>query len=83
MSVCSLIIPCFSGRSSLYKSKNDEEYFLLLTDEPEHQESFDKVSNTVSEYGSLVKNMTAGTGYLEEHCEVLIRGNAVDSLGNA
>ena len=83
MSVCSLILPCFSGRSSLYKSKNDEEYFLLLTDEPEHQESFDKVSNTVSEYGSLVKNMTAGTGYLEEHCEVLIRGNAVDSLGNA
>ncbi|MGN0401574.1 MAG: adaptor protein MecA [Acetatifactor sp.] len=82
MSVCGLIAPCFTGKSSLYKSAGTGEYFLMLTCRPEAEETFDKISNTVSEYGSLMKSMPAGNSYLEEHCEVLIRDDAVTSLGN-
>lgn len=83
MEVCSLICPNYAGDSTLYKETKTGNYFLMLTCPPEARENFDRVSNIVSEYGSLMKNPPAGSCFLEEHCEVLIRGNAVTALGRA
>lgn len=83
MEVCSLIWQNYAGESTLYKETKTGSYFLMLTCPPEARENFDRVSNIISEYGSLMKNPPAGGCYLEEHCEALVRGNAVQALGRA
>ena len=82
MNVCRLIVPHFHGVSTLYKETSSGRYFLSLTDREASKESFDRICNIVSEYGTAQRNLPAGS-FLAEHCEALIRGNAVQALGNA
>ncbi len=83
MSVCQLIVSHYQGSSTLYKNDSTGSYFLLLSASSENRTVFDRVCNTVSEYGTLQRSATAGSHFLAEHHEILIRENAVQSLGNA
>ncbi|MCM1190236.1 MAG: adaptor protein MecA [bacterium] len=80
MEVCRLVVPYYRGSSSLYKESSSGKYFLLLSGTAEEKTVFDKVCNTVSEYGVLQRGGFGGS-YLAEHCETLINGNAVHALG--
>jgi len=82
MTVASLTAAHFEGLSSLYKEENSGEYLLVLTQGEGSQNSFDRVCNIISEYGSLRRTMPAGLTFLQEHCEALIGENALQALGN-
>ena len=83
MNVCQLIVSHYNGSSTLYKEASTGHFFLLLTESANSKSSFDRVCNIVSEYGTLQRNLSAGSSFLEEHYETLIRDNAVQALGNA
>lgn len=83
MNVCQLIAAHYQGASTLYKEASTGRYFLLLTDSEDAKESFDRICNIVSEYGTLQHSLSGSSSFLAEHYEALIRDNAVHALGNA
>lgn len=85
--VSAIIAESYHGQSSLYKAepsaRSREGYLLVLTQGDESPESFDKACNIVSEYGIPQRAASAGAAFLEEHCEALIKADAVHALGAA
>lgn len=81
--VCQLIAPNYNGMSALYKDNADGRYFLMLTSDAGRREEFDRVCNTLSEYGTLQRSFPGSASYLAEHCEALIPRGAVQSLSGA
>ncbi len=71
----------YNGMSALYKDPMADKYFLLMTQESESRERYDRACNIVSEYGTLQRSTAAGGTFLGEHCDVLIAENAIQSLG--
>lgn len=69
----------FSGESILYKKPQDGPYFLVLK-KPADAADFNRVCNTIAEYGSKIRHDYATESYYAEHYEVLIRDNALQIL---
>ncbi len=82
MTAASLTATHYEGSSSLYKEETSGQYLLVLTQGEGSQDSFDRVCNVISEYGSLRRTMPTGITFLQEHCEALIGENALQALGN-
>lgn len=80
MSVAAVTGARFQGRSALYKDGSAQKYLLVLTQGDSTRDDFDRVSNMISEYGSLQRAMPASRTFLEEHCEALIAENALSAL---
>ena len=70
----------FGGSSALYKEGGPGRYLLTLTRGETDLADFNRACNLLSEYGHLRKSKDAGLSYLEEHCEPLIRENALQIL---
>lgn len=69
----------FKGQSILYKDERTDRYLLVLIQGDSTRENFDRTSNMISEYGSLLR-MSAGRTFLEEHYEALVPANALQVL---
>ena len=69
----------YKGTNSLYKAK-DESYILVISKSEHSPAEFNRICNILSEYGSPVKSLPASEAYLEEHCEVIIKDNALQAL---
>ena len=82
MEVSSMIASNYHGLSTLYKDPSKDWYLLLMTQGDETKEGFDRACNIVSEYGVLQRSMPACGTFLAEHCETLVRENAVQTLGS-
>lgn len=80
MSVATVTDARFHGLSTLYKDEHDQKYLLVLTQGNATREDFDRVSNMISEYGSLQRTMPASRTFLEEHYEALISEDALKVL---
>ena len=80
MSIAAVTDARFQGRSALYKDGSSQKYLLVLTQGDSTRDDFDRVSNMISEYGSLQRAMPASRTFLEEHCEALIAENALSAL---
>ncbi len=80
MSAAAVTGPCFQGQSSLYKDEHAQKYLLVLTQGDSTRDDFDRVSNMISEYGSLQRTMPASRTFLAEHCEALVSENALKML---
>ena len=76
-----MIAPHYHGLSTLYKDASKDRYLLLMTQGDETREGFDRACNIVSEYGILQRSMSASGTFLAEHCETLVRENAIQTLG--
>ena len=63
--------------SYLYKGSKESEYFLLLTGEVRMTETFNKICNLLSEYGSFCREKGCDSAYLNEYCELLLSDNAL------
>lgn len=70
----------YEGESSLYKDTRHGKYYLLLTGYGEDPADFLKVCNEVTEYGRKEPMTFSTIGYLNEHCELIIRNNALGIL---
>ena len=73
----------YKGANTVYKnaSTTDKNYFLILHKSDHTPEEFSKICNTVSEYGTHVRNTYASSSYYDEHFDTLIRDQALQILG--
>lgn len=79
---CHLLNSMYHGANTLYKDVEDGAYVLALTQSEHSANEFHKICNMLSEYGSAEKASGAILAFLEEHCEVIVAGEAVQQLGN-
>ncbi|MCR5719415.1 MAG: adaptor protein MecA [Lachnospiraceae bacterium] len=71
----------FTGDSALYKDPKEGTFYLVLMKDGVSNEEFNRVCNTISEYGSLLRGDSAQDSYFKEHCTVMIPHNALSVLG--
>ncbi|MCM1272945.1 MAG: adaptor protein MecA [Clostridium sp.] len=70
----------YTGHSTLYKSKNDNKYYLYLIKGETSDGDFIRVCNIISEYGDKVKATYATLEHYEEHYKVIVEDNAIQTL---
>ena len=71
----------YEGLNSLYKHPETGEFYLFLHSSRHTPEEFNRVCNTVSEYGASVKYTSGAYGYLSEHGTLIIADEALQKLG--
>ena len=71
----------YKGLSTLYKNETDGSFLLLLTQGDETREAYDRVCNTVSEYGAPQRTAPGCSSFLSEHYDALIKDHAFQTLG--
>ena len=69
----------FDGFSSLYKDEQTGKYYIIVTQNQETNEAFERICFCLSEFGS--RHRPTGRTYIEEHCQLLVEGNALQVLG--
>ena len=72
----------FSGTSILYRDPKSKQYLLLLTPTMEDLQDFNKLCNRFSEYGTILRVLPTTEAYLAEHCETIIKKDALQTLTN-
>ncbi len=71
----------YQGLNSLYKHPETEEFYLFLHSSRHTPEEFNRICNTVSEYGATCKYSPGAFGYLSEHGTLVIADEALQKLG--
>lgn len=64
----------------MYKNDKTGEYILIMQQGSLSPESFNRICNLASEYGTQLKNVPANISYFEEHFEPLIKYDALQKL---
>ena len=77
--LASHISPRYSGANTLFKD-NSGLYYLLLSKGNDSPENFNKICNTISEFGTMQRTTYASSAFFQEHCELIIRENALQTL---
>lgn len=72
----------YHGSNTLYKDNAEDIYILALTQDEHSVNDFSRICNMLTEYGTLEKASGAALAFLEEHCEILVSGNAVQQLSS-
>ena len=73
----------FKGNSILYKNPENGVFYLILKKENDSESSFNRVCNTLSEYGTRLKGDAAASGaYYAEHYDVIVKKDALKVLQN-
>lgn len=70
----------YDGDSIFYKDESQGCYFLLLTGSSDDKIRFFAVSNELTEYAHKLKPAYYTEAYLEEHCKLIIRTDALRIL---
>lgn len=71
----------YNGMSTLYKEDTTGKYLLVLTQGECSHESFERICNILSEYGSAQRSIPTNAIFLKEHYESLIADQALQALG--
>lgn len=66
--------------TSLYKNPGDGQYVLIVRKGNVEPTEFNRICNTLSEYGKGQRLSQSSIAFLEEHYDALIREHAVESL---
>lgn len=70
----------FTGLNILYKNPANSKYYLVLKKEGVEDLAFSRTCNILSEYGSRVRYGVAAEAYYDEHFEVIVKKEALQSL---
>lgn len=70
----------FDGRSRLYRNPATNIYYLALTGILDDNGDMFRICNHLSEYGQKLKTNYATLSYLEEHCSVIVKNDALKIL---
>ena len=70
----------YNGVNTLYKHAQRNCYILVMTKTTHSTEEFNKVCNILSEYGDSEVYTNGTTGFLAEHCEIILADNALQTL---
>lgn len=71
----------YEGENDLYKNERTNCFTLLMKKSMHTEEEFQKVCNVVSEYAIHRKYIAAKEAFLKEHGKLLVKGNALQMLG--
>lgn len=66
--------------SSLYKKPESGEYVLTVHKNDMDATEFNRICNTISEYGKGIRMNASSSAFMEEHYDALIKDHAIDSL---
>ena len=80
INVSRIIAPDYIGDNTLYKDNRTGRYLLLVSQSDMDILNFNRICNIISEYGESEKNLLATSAYLEEHCEAIIKDDAIARL---
>lgn len=75
-----IAVSFYNGESSLYKKEKDGSYLLLVSPSKLFAANVNRLHNLLTEYGRQESVSLAAKSYLEEHCEPVIKDNAIESL---
>ena len=70
----------YSGSNTLYKDHAADMYILAMMQSDYSDKEYSRICNMLTEYGTLENASGIALAFLEEHCETLISGNAVQTL---
>ena len=70
----------FAGRNTLYKTSANGSYQLIIHQSSCSPHEFNKVCNILSEYAVGLRTVPGSEAYLEEHFEVILHDQALQSL---
>lgn len=70
----------FTGLNVLYKNPVNGKYYLVLKRDGTEELAFSRTCNILSEYGSRIRYDTAAEAYYDEHFDVIVKKNALQSL---
>jgi len=70
----------WEGRNSLYKDESTGSYLLHLNPGSTDAADYNRLCHLISEYAKPEKTTGATGAYLEEHCEPLVKDNALKTL---
>lgn len=76
---CAVLKRIFTGDSALYLNPATKHYYLVLKNEPA-DENFEKVCNSVVEYGIQIGHSSNSESYYKEHYETVFSTGAVDGV---
>ncbi len=70
----------YTGANTLFKDDKSDDYILMITKGSHTPEDYNKVCNILSEYSSSRKCSDSVLAYINEHCEVILKNNALQTL---
>ena len=77
-----MIAPIYTDDNSLYKSPNDNLYYLIVNNQSQDMENYQRICNVLSEYGTKVKANYAMPYYFAEHFQLIIKNDAIQTLSS-
>ena len=70
----------YAGANDLYKSQTANRYYLLVSKSDQSPETFNKVCNILSEYGTQQTYTPAAGAFMKEHYQVILKNHALQTL---
>ena len=70
----------YTGSNSLYKSPDDNRYYLIVNKSTHTIEDFNRVCNILLEYGTIERGALANEAYFKEHFIKIIPRKALQKL---
>lgn len=80
INVSKMISEMYTGVNSLYKSPEEDIYYLVVNKSNVSATNFNKICNILSEYGNLYKGSDANEAFFKEHYKKIIKGKAIQKL---
>ncbi|MDO4293693.1 MAG: adaptor protein MecA [Eubacteriales bacterium] len=75
-----VVIGFYDGENTLYRDPRTGLYSLVLREAHTTPEDFNRICNVVSEYGRLERSSSGSEAYFKEHCELISRDRALQTL---
>lgn len=70
----------YMGNNDLYKNEANHRYYLVVSKSSQSPEAFNKVCNILSEYASQQAYTPAAGAFFNEHYQIIMKGNALQTL---
>ena len=70
----------YDGPNTLYKDETENMYILTLAQGEHPSSDFNRICNMLSEYGSPEQGGGISLAFLEEHCDMILAKNAIQTL---
>lgn len=72
--------PFYEGESALYKNPSSGQYYLILTKGHCTSDTFRRACNLASDFGVKITASYATPSYFNEHFDVILKDNALETL---
>ena len=74
------LVEMYDGPNTLYKDEAENMYILTLAQGEHPSSDFNRICNMLSEYGSPEQGGGISLAFLEEHCDMILAKNAIQTL---